>query len=231
MRILRARPSECAFAPPVELIHDSIILERSILDAGKRRISRRAKTSGCNQSATCGDLMLRSESTGLQGQPAATVPVRDLAEARHFYQEVLGCFGGHGDTERIDFTLFGSPIVCRVGSKATPVSIVIDDQEWRALARRLRQHRADFSIAPCVRFSGTRFKEASLSFLDPSGNALEFRSSHHVDRRSRGDRKNVVAMTSFAVATALVWCWILLLAQKSVSLPDGFHPCASRCMP
>jgi extradiol dioxygenase family protein len=206
-----------------------------------QRINRDAK----------GDLMLRNESPGIQGRPTAgyseipnvinltspevTVPVRDLAEARHFYQEVLGCLEGHGDTERIHSTLFGYPIVCRLSSpwvglhrtaqsdaaqarKATPFSIVLDRKEWHALARRLRQHRAHFNIAPCIRFSGTQFEEASLSLLDPSGNTLEFRSSHNVNRqRSRGDRKNVLAMISFAIATALVWCWILLLAQKSVS--------------
>jgi len=195
--------------------------------------------------------MLRSESPGIQGWPTAgysgipnvidltlpevTVPVRDLAEARHFYQEVLGCLEGHGDTERIHFTLFGYPIVCRVSSpwvrlhrtaqsdtaqarKATPFSVDLDRKEWHALARRLRQHRADFTIAPCIRFSGTQFQEASLSLLDPSGNALEFRSSCDVNRqRSRGDRKNVLAMILFVIATALVWCWILLLAQKSVN--------------
>ena len=195
--------------------------------------------------------MLRNESPGIQGRPTAvysgilnvidltspevTVPVRDLAEARHFYQEVLGCLECHGDTERIHFTLFGYPIVCRLSSpwvrvhrtapsdtaqarKATPFSVVLDRKEWHALARRLRQHRADFTIAPCIRFSGTQFEEASLSLLDPSGNALEFRSSHKVNRqRSRGDRKNVLAMLSFAIATAVVWCWILLLAQKSAN--------------
>src|SRR6202158_4457732 len=180
----------------------------------KRRINRHAK----------GDLMLRNESPGIQGRataryseipnvidltsPEVTVPVRDLAEARHFYQEVLGCLEGHGDTERIHSTLFGYPIVCRLNSpwvnrtaqsdtaqarKATPFSIVLDRKEWHALARRLRQHRADFTIAPCIRFSGTQFEEASLSLLDPSGNALEFRPSHNVNRqRSRDGRKNVL---------------------------------------
>jgi len=195
--------------------------------------------------------MLRSESPGIQGRPIAgysgipnvidltlpevAVPVRDLAEARRFYQEVIGCLEGHGDTERIHFTLFGHPIVCRLGSpwdrlrrdaqsdtaearKPTPFSIVLDRKEWHSLARRLRQHRADFTIAPCICFSGRQFEEASLSLLDPSGNAIEFRSSHNVNRlRSRGDRKNVLAMMSFAIATALVWCWILSLAQKSVN--------------
>src|SRR5882724_920680 len=40
---------ECAFTSPVELIHDSIILQHSILNVTKQRISRDAKTSGCNQ--------------------------------------------------------------------------------------------------------------------------------------------------------------------------------------
>ena len=194
--------------------------------------------------------MLRNESPGIQGRPTAgysgipnaidltspevTVPVRDLAEARHFYQEVLGCLEGHGDTERIHFTLFGNPIVCRLSSpwvrlhhaaesdtaqprKAAPFSVILDRKEWHTLARRLRRHRADFTIAPRICFSGTQFEEASLSLLDPSGNALEFRSSHNVNRqRPRADRKNVLAMLSFAIAAVLVWCWILSLAQKSV---------------
>ena len=195
--------------------------------------------------------MLRNEGLGLQGKPAAAnsgmpgvieltpsevvLPVRDLDETRHFYQEVLGCLGGHGDGERIHFTLFDYPIACHLCSQwvarrgvassdtamaveAAPnpsLRVMLGSDEWHALVKRLRCYRAEFAIAPCIRFSGAQFGEASLLLFDPSGNVLEFRSSYRLIRApSRGDRTKALAMLSFAIATALVWCWILLLAKR-----------------
>jgi extradiol dioxygenase family protein len=192
---------------------------------------------------------MRDQAQGIQGRlaagdfvkpltsPQVAVPVRDLAEARRFYQQVLGCLEGHGDADRIHFSLFGCPIVCHLSSqcgqhritpsnaamvrKAVPVplfSVVLDRKEWHSLIKRLRRYRAEFNIAPCIRFSGAQFEEASLSVLDPSGNALEFRSCPSVvGPPARHGRKTALAALSVVIVTAAVWCWILLLAQKSAN--------------
>jgi len=69
---------ECAFTSPVELIHDSIILQHSILNVTKQRINRDAKTSGCNQSATC---LSRRVHAGIPGRTALTKSDRTKAHA------------------------------------------------------------------------------------------------------------------------------------------------------
>jgi hypothetical protein len=49
-------------------------------------------------------------------------------------------------------------------------------QEWDALARRLREQGVNFIIEPHVRFKGEVGEQATMFFLDPSGNALEFKA-------------------------------------------------------
>jgi extradiol dioxygenase family protein len=47
---------------------------------------------------------------------------------------------------------------------------------WQTLADRLKQHRVQFVIEPHIRFRGAPGEQATLFLLDPSGNALEFKS-------------------------------------------------------
>ena len=120
-------------------------------------------------------------------------PVRDLEEARHFYGTVLGLPEGRCDTTWIDFDLFGHQIVAheRPGMPAdsahhNPVDghdvpvphfgVVLEMEHWRRLADRLREQGIAFVIEPYVRFEGQVGEQATMFFLDPSGNALEFKA-------------------------------------------------------
>ena len=48
---------------------------------------------------------------------------------------------------------------------------------WNAvLAERLRTKGIEFVIEPKIRFAGEVGEQATMFFLDPSGNALEFKS-------------------------------------------------------
>ena len=118
-------------------------------------------------------------------------PVRDLAEARAFYGGLLGCAEGRSSPEWVDFDFHGHQIVAHlapaVESVATnPVDgedvpvrhfgVILDLASWRALADRLEAAGVDFIIPPQVRFQGQPGEQATLFFLDPSGNALEFKA-------------------------------------------------------
>ena len=119
-------------------------------------------------------------------------PVDDLAAARRFYGELLGCPEGRSAEEWIDFDLFGHQIVAHlapqagraratnpVDGEAVPVphfGIVLPMQQWKALADRLEQARVEFVIAPTIRFEGQPGEQATMFFLDPAGNALEFKA-------------------------------------------------------
>ena len=119
-------------------------------------------------------------------------PVRDLAEARSFYGELLGCREGRSADEWVDFDFFGHQIVAHLSPEETghkahndvdgeqvPVrhfGVILDMTEWRALADKLRAIGTKFVIEPDIRFQDQPGEQATFFMLDPSGNALEFKA-------------------------------------------------------
>ncbi len=123
-------------------------------------------------------------------------PVHDLAAARDFYGQLLGCPEGRSSDRWIDFDLFGHQIVAhladgqRTGEPPIPSSNAVDGHdvpvphfgvvlpmdEWTALADRLKRAGVRFVIEPYVRFKGEPGEQATMFFRDPSGNALEFKA-------------------------------------------------------
>lgn len=119
-------------------------------------------------------------------------PVHDLQSARHFYTDILGCTEGRSSDTWIDFNLYGHQIVAHlvdnyqkpewknpVDSHEVPVphfGVVLGMKEWRELADRLENHKIYFLIKPYIRFQGQVGEQATMFFLDPSGNALEFKA-------------------------------------------------------
>jgi uncharacterized protein len=119
-------------------------------------------------------------------------PVKDLSEARAFYGGLLGCPEGRSSEAWIDFDLHGHQIVAHlapeacasaatnaVDGDAVPVrhfGLVLSMDAWHALADRLRAAGLRFLIEPHVRFQGEVGEQATMFFLDPSGNALEMKA-------------------------------------------------------
>jgi extradiol dioxygenase family protein len=119
-------------------------------------------------------------------------PVDDLEAARRFYGELFGCPEGRSADHWIDFNLYGHQIVAHLAPDAAPgratnpvdgeavpvphFGVVLPMSDWRALADRLQAAEVDFVIAPTVRFAGERGEQATMFFLDPAGNALEFKA-------------------------------------------------------
>ncbi len=119
-------------------------------------------------------------------------PVHNLEAARAFYGGVLGCAEGRSSDRWIDFDLFGHQIVAHlhddlparassnlVDGHEVPVphfGVILSMDEWQRLAARVRQRGVQFVIEPSVRFAGQTGEQATMFFLDPSGNALEFKA-------------------------------------------------------
>jgi len=120
-------------------------------------------------------------------------PVHDIAEARRFYGGVLGCPEGRSAESWVDFNLFGHQIVAHYkpgGQGAKPhhnpvdghdvpvphFGVVLAMPQWQALAARLEDAGISFVIPPHIRFKGATGEQATMFFLDPSGNALEFKA-------------------------------------------------------
>lgn len=118
--------------------------------------------------------------------------VDDLAAARAFYGQTLGCPEGRSSEHWIDFDLFGHQIVAHldrshvpaaasnaVDGRAVPVphfGVVLPWTEWETLADRVRERDVEFVIEPCIRFEGEVGEQATMFFIDPAGNALEFKA-------------------------------------------------------
>ena len=124
-------------------------------------------------------------------------PVRDVEEGRQFYVTVLGCEEGRSDESWVDLNLYGHQIVAHhkppadssdnssnvhhnpVDGHDVPVphfGVVLDWEAWHDLAERLKVSGVNFVIEPYIRFQGQVGEQATMFFLDPSGNALEFKA-------------------------------------------------------
>lgn len=119
-------------------------------------------------------------------------PVTDLAQARAFYGGLLGCSEGRSSDRWVDFDFHGHQVVAhlaeeepgrpatnRVDGKEVPVrhfGVVLQWEAWHRLAERLRAAGVAFVIEPGIRFQGEVGEQATMFLLDPSGNAIEFKS-------------------------------------------------------
>jgi extradiol dioxygenase family protein len=119
-------------------------------------------------------------------------PVDDLAAARRFYGDMLGCPEGRSAAHWVDFDLHGHQIVAHLapdevrGRSTNPVDgedvpvphfgLVLPMAEWKLLAERLQNADVEFVIEPTLRFEGQSGEQATMFLLDPAGNALEFKA-------------------------------------------------------
>ena len=119
-------------------------------------------------------------------------PVHDLDAARAFYGELLACPEGRSAPEWIDFDFYGHQIVAHLAEGMEPrrhsnavdghdvpvphFGLVLSVDRFQELAQRLTEAGTDFVIEPYVRFQGEPGEQWTMFFLDPSGNAMEFKA-------------------------------------------------------
>ena len=128
-------------------------------------------------------------------------PVHDLAAARQFYGSVIGCAEGRSSDAWVDFNFYGHQLVAHLAPEECTVQAdgaatnavdghdvpvrhfgaIIPLGDWQALADRLRDAGIDFVIEPHIRFPGLPGEQATMFFLDPSGNAVEFKAFASLD--------------------------------------------------
>ena len=118
-------------------------------------------------------------------------PVTDLNTTRSFYKDVLQCNIGRSSDKWIDFDMFGHQVVAHlveendhpatnsVDGDSVPAShygIILTIDQWNQLKQHLQQFDIKFIIEPKIRFKGEPGEQATMFFLDPCGNALEFKA-------------------------------------------------------
>jgi extradiol dioxygenase family protein len=129
------------------------------------------------------------------------IQVRDLEEAREFYGNKLGLPQGRSSDQWIDYNMFGHQLVVHVNptlgkaglvnqssnhvdGHGVPVphfGVVLQMEEWEVFADKLTAMGTQFLIEPYIRFKGQPGEQATLFFLDPSGNALEFKAFRDIE--------------------------------------------------
>ena len=122
--------------------------------------------------------------------------VTDLQEARRFYGGILGCQEGRSTDTWVDFDFFnhqislhlGEPLKTaptgRVGEHMVPMphfGLVLQKDDWQAMAERLKAAGVTFVIEPQLRFAGQAGEQWTMFFLDPFGNPLEIKGFASLD--------------------------------------------------
>lgn len=122
--------------------------------------------------------------------------VSDLDETRRFYGDLLGCEEGRSTETWVDFSFFGHQLsfhlgepfktkaTGKVGDRMVPMphfGAVLPIDEWKALAAKLNGAGIEFVIPPGVRFEGQPGEQATMFFLDPSGNPIEIKGFNSTD--------------------------------------------------
>ncbi|WP_346838044.1 VOC family protein [Microbulbifer sp. SAOS-129_SWC] len=129
------------------------------------------------------------------------IQVRSIHEARDFYGQKMGLPEGRSAEHWIDFNLFGHQLVThlnpaigksgQVSAIANPVDghgvpvphfgVVMQFEQWQDFAERARGFVSEFLIEPHIRFAGQPGEQGTMFFLDPSGNALEFKGFRNIE--------------------------------------------------
>lgn len=125
-------------------------------------------------------------------------PVDDLAAARSFYKELLGCAEGRSSEEWVDFNFRGHQIVAHLAPEEVAVAktgevdghsvpvrhagIVMDMDDWQETSKRLTDAGIKFVIEPYIRFAGEPGEQATMFFNDPAGNAIELKAFKNINQ-------------------------------------------------
>jgi uncharacterized protein len=122
------------------------------------------------------------------------IPVKNLNTCRKFYSEVLNCPEGRSDKKWVDFNFFGHQLVIHQSSDvqikekqiSNPVDghdvpvphfgVILNWSQWHEFKEELKTKNINFIIEPYIRFKGEVGEQATMFFLDPEGNALEFKA-------------------------------------------------------
>ena len=118
-------------------------------------------------------------------------PVDNLEKTREFYTEILGCKEGRSSDRWIDFDMYGHQVVAHLTDKlddvqtnpvdgddvpASHFGVILEMKQWNQLSEKLKGFGIKFIIEPHIRFKGEPGEQATMFFLDPCGNAIEFKA-------------------------------------------------------
>ena len=123
------------------------------------------------------------------------------SSAAAFNRDIMGFAEGRSASTRVDFDFYGHQFVIHlhdgmdgerhrqarnsVDGHDVPLPhycVVMEWHDWEELAARLTRQGIEFIITPYTRFQGQNGEQTTMFFLDPAGNALEFKTFKDLGR-------------------------------------------------
>ncbi len=114
-----------------------------------------------------------------------SLPVRDLAESRAFYLDVLGCAIGRERSTFIDVWFYGLQLTLHERPEQVlpdeqrgvrHFGVTLDADDLAALLARLDAHSVQWLSPVSTDYPGTPQEQTKAKVLDPSGNAIELKT-------------------------------------------------------
>jgi extradiol dioxygenase family protein len=126
----------------------------------------------------------------------SAIAVNDLEAAKTFYVNLFDCKVGRSSENWVDLNFFGHQLVLHLDKKKNKTSfnsvdnkeipiphygVILSWDDWHKLAHKTKDQNIDFLVEPYIRFKDLPGEQATMFFLDPSGNALEFKAFQNMD--------------------------------------------------
>ena len=118
--------------------------------------------------------------------------VNNLNESLDFYLNNFELKIGRKTQNWCDLNFFGHQLSLHIKPEETGLTaknqvdgqnipvrhfgVVLEMQDWKNLAKRLKTNKINFIVEPYIRFEGEVGEQATMFFLDLDGNALEFKA-------------------------------------------------------
>ncbi|ACK71234.1 Glyoxalase/bleomycin resistance protein/dioxygenase [Gloeothece citriformis PCC 7424] len=119
------------------------------------------------------------------------IPVQDLAIAKAFYGDGLGCEIGRENNQAMIMNFYGHQVVAHLTQD--PIApqkgiyprhfglIFTEEANWEALVQRAKEKELSFYQEPKMRFPGQLTEHRTAFLKDPFGNLLEFKFYRHYE--------------------------------------------------
>ncbi|NJO79859.1 MAG: glyoxalase [Cyanobacteria bacterium RM1_2_2] len=116
-------------------------------------------------------------------------PVTDLAQAKAYYAEGLGCQIGRENAQSVILNLYGHQLVAHLIEEPLPLQkgiyprhfglIFTAETDWENLLERAQRFNLQFYQSPKYRFTGTPLEHRTFFLEDPFHNLMEFKFYAH----------------------------------------------------
>tara|TARA_Y100001934_G_C11936713_1_gene578325 strand:+ start:100 stop:516 length:417 start_codon:yes stop_codon:yes gene_type:complete len=118
------------------------------------------------------------------------IPVSNINKSKTFYIDLLGCNIGRYSETWIDLDFFGHQLVLHESKVVNKVitndvdlykvpvphfGVILNWDDWHLLSKNIKS-KIQFIIEPHIRFKNKVGEQATMFFLDPDQNAIEFKA-------------------------------------------------------